>query len=82
MPDAPHARARRRILSFSRARKTLVPTTRTLSGRMSRKSLAEALEARQRPRRHVLVQPAVGFEAGAEPDHFRRRSRMTSWPCV
>ena len=32
--------------------------------------LAEALEAGQRARRNVLVQPPVGLEAGAEPHHL------------
>ena len=33
-------------------------------------SLAESLQAGQRARRDVLVEPAVGFEPGAEAHHF------------
>ena len=33
-------------------------------------ALAESLQARQRARRDILVQPSIGLEAGAEPHHF------------
>ena len=65
------SRARSTKASLLRARRnTLVPTTRTLSGRMSRRRWPNRLEAGQRAGRDVLVQPAVGLEAGAEAHHL------------
>ena len=62
---------RSRKASLRRARRSaLVPTTRTPSACTSSQPLAEALEAGQRARGHVLVEPPVVFEPGAEAHHF------------
>ena len=65
------SRARSMKASLRRARRSaLVPTTRTLSGRMSRNRWPNLSRQASARADDVLVEPAIGLEPGTESHHF------------
>ena len=68
-PSASRARSRKASLRLAR-RSALVPTTRTLSGRMSRSRWPNRSRQASARAATSLFEPPVALEAGAEPHHL------------
>jgi hypothetical protein len=68
-PSASRARSRKACLRRE-MRSALVPTTRTLARVHVAQALAEALEAGERARRGLLVEPAVRADTAAQAHHL------------
>src|SRR6185437_5987610 len=80
-PSASRARSRKACLRWA-TRRAFVPTTRTLSARMSRSRWPKRCKhARARAATSLSMRPFSSTPA-ARRTISRRRSMMTSWPCV
>ncbi len=80
-PSASRARSRKACLRRAIAQRVGADHAHAACVHVAQ-ALAEALEAGERARRHLLVQAPVRADAGAEAHHLAQRSMTTSWPCV